>query len=114
MSKIPETTAGTFEVEALASDIPVLVDFYATWCGPCRVAGRILEALAPLYAGRVKFLKINVDEEPELAERFGISGVPTLILFDGGRAIDQIVGLLPPEELKALLDRVAPAAEKAA
>ena len=87
-----EVTAGNFKSEVLESDIPVVLDFWAPWCGPCRMIGPILTELAGRYAGRVKVGKLNVDEEQSLASMFRIQGIPTLIVFADGKPAKTIVG----------------------
>lgn len=103
MSKVQEITAEQFNTEVLGSSVPVLVDFYATWCAPCRMLTPYLEQLAQEFEGRIKFVKIDVDRAPELAYRFDIRAVPTLILFHNGRTVDAMVGLVSPNELRAKL-----------
>jgi thioredoxin 1 len=107
MSNMIELDERNFEQEVAQADLPVLVDFYATWCGPCKMLAPLLDKLAGEFSGRVKFAKVNVDEAGELAMRFGITGVPTLILFQGGQIIDTIVGMMPPASLKARLEKAA-------
>ncbi|MBQ6400691.1 MAG: thioredoxin [Firmicutes bacterium] len=96
-------TKDNFEQEVLNSDIPVLVDFWAVWCGPCQMVGPIVAELAEEYAGKVKVGKVNVDEQPELAMKYGIMSIPTMILFKGGEVDNQIVGALPKESIEAIL-----------
>ena len=103
MAEVP-ITKNNFEAEVLNSDIPVLVDFWATWCGPCRMLAPVLEEIAGEYAGRVKVGKINVDDEAELAMEFRIASIPTLMLFKGGRAVETMVGYRPKEQIAAILD----------
>ena len=102
MSEIKLTTAN-FNNEVTESDIPVLVDFWATWCGPCRMLGPVIEELAEEYKGRVKVGKVNVDEEPALAAKFDISSIPTVMLFKNGQVAKTIVGYRPKEYFKAIL-----------
>lgn len=91
-------TKDNFEQEVLKSDVPVLVDFWATWCGPCRALGPVLEEIAS-ETSSVKIVKVNVDEQPELASQFRIMSIPTMILFKSGEVADKTVGLLPKEEV---------------
>ena len=93
-----------FESAVLESEQPVLVDFWASWCGPCKTVAPTLEALAEEYAGRLNIVKIDVDEAPELAARFGVRGVPTLMLFLGGNVEASKVGAMPRAQLAAFLD----------
>jgi thioredoxin 1 len=88
-------TEREWETEVLQSPTPVLVDFWAIWCGPCRLIAPIVEELATQYAGKLKVLKVDVDQEQSLAIRYGIMSIPTLMLFKGGQVVDQIVGALP-------------------
>jgi thioredoxin 1 len=110
MSKANEIEPRSFNPEVLQAPTPVLVDFYAPWCGPCKMLGPILDSLAAEFAGRVRFVKLNVDEASDLAQQYQITGVPTLMLFRGGRVEETIVGLASARALRALLDRVAPPA----
>ncbi len=96
-------TAGNFEQEVLKSDLPVLVDFWATWCGPCRMLAPVVAQIAEERAGSVKVGKVNVDEEPALANRFHVSSIPTVMLFKGGKVVDTSVGYCPKEQLEAML-----------
>ncbi len=114
MSNVKHVTTQEFESEVRRSEQPALVDFYATWCPPCKMLSPVLDKLAEEFTGRVKIVKVNVEEEYPLAARYGISGVPTLMLFKGGVIVDTIVGLLPPQALKAKLEQVAPATQSAA
>lgn len=114
MKNIVELTELSFETEVQKAAGPVLVDFYAPWCGPCKMVAPLLEQLAGELTGRVKFAKLNVDEAPNLAARYGITGVPTLMLFEGGEAIDEMVGLSSPRALKHWLESAAAAPRVAA
>lgn len=100
-------TQENFASEVLQSATPVLVDFWAEWCGPCKAIAPILEELADEYEGRVKIGKVNIDEQQGLAAEYGIRAIPTLLLFDKGQVADQIVGLRSKRDLKASFDRVA-------
>ncbi len=105
MAKPVEVTDAQFETEVLKSALPVLVDFWAPWCGPCRMVAPIVEELAREYEGKVKFVKVNTDENMETAIRYGIRSIPTLILFKDGRVVGTIVGFRPKPELKKLIDK---------
>jgi thioredoxin 1 len=107
---IVELTDANFETEVLHTALPAVVDFYAPWCGPCKVIAPLLEQFAAEFAGRLKFAKANVDETPGLAACFEITGVPTLLLFRGGAPVDQVVGFPGPHQLKDWLDQAAIAA----
>jgi thioredoxin 1 len=98
-------TTDNFDQEVLQSAEPVLVDFWATWCPPCRLIAPTIEALADEYQGRVKVAKLDVDEHGELAGRYGVRSIPTLLLFKGGEVVEQRVGALPRPELVRLLDQ---------
>lgn len=90
---VNEVTDASFENEVLKSDQPVLVDFWAAWCAPCRMLTPTVEAIAEKYQGKAKIVKLNVDENVEASSRYGIKGIPTLILFNGGREADRVVGV---------------------
>lgn len=96
-------TKDNFEHEVLASDIPVLVDFWAPWCGPCQMLSPIIEEVAALYEGKVKVGKINVDEEGELAMTFRVMSIPTLMVFKGGQPVSTTVGLCSKEDIENLI-----------
>ncbi len=113
MNKIMELNEQNFEREVLKATYPVVMDFYAPWCGPCKMLAPLLEELAEELGGKVKFAKLNVDDAPELAGRYDITGVPTLMLFRDGEAVDQVVGFPGPSQLKAWLDKAANAATMA-
>jgi len=95
-----------FDDEVLRSDIPVLVDFWAEWCGPCKVVGPTIEALASDYQGKVKVAKLNVDDNPEAAGRFGVRSIPTMIVFKDGEAQQAAVGVKPKGQLAELIEKV--------
>ena len=95
-----------FQNEVIAAPQPVLVDFWAPWCGPCRTIGPIVNELAKDFDGRAKVAKVNVDDAPALAQRFGIQGIPTILIFRDGRVVDQVTGVVPRRELTAKLDKV--------
>jgi thioredoxin 1 len=100
-------TEQNFAQEALQSPKPILVDFWAEWCGPCKMLAPILDELAQEFDGRVRIGKVNVDESQALATQFGIRSIPTLLLFQQGQVIEQVVGLRSKRDLKASLERVA-------
>jgi thioredoxin 1 len=104
MAKPVVVTEQTFDGEVLKSDLPVLVDFWAAWCGPCRMVAPIVEELAGEYAGRLKVAKVDVDDNQNLAVRYGIMSIPTLGVFRGGEMIERIVGYMPKHELKRRLE----------
>jgi len=107
MNNMLELTEYNFETEVIQAAVPVVVDFYAPWCGPCKMLAPVLEQFAGEFLGRLKFAKANVDQTPDLAASFEVSGVPTLMLFRGGEAVDQVVGFSGLRQLKAWLDKAA-------
>lgn len=104
MGSIKNVTHAEFESEVLKSDIPVLVDFWAVWCGPCKAIGKHAEELAPEYQGRMKVLKLDVDTSPQIAMDYGIRGVPTLLIFKGGQVVGQRTGGMTLPKLRAFID----------
>lgn len=102
-----KTDVSHFEADVLKATKPVLVDFWAEWCGPCRALGPILEDLAQEVGAKADILKVNVDENPELAQRYGIRGIPTMIFFKNGQAAKTLVGMQPKEEIKKSLEELA-------
>ncbi len=106
MAKPIEVTDEDFDQEVLKADLPVLVDFWAEWCAPCKTIGPMLEELAEEYDGRVKFVKLDTEENFDIPGRYGIRGLPTLLVFKGGQKVDQILGARPKAEMKRLLEKV--------
>jgi len=102
---VEEVNETNFDSIALHSQIPVLVDFWAEWCGPCRTLAPIIEAVARQHAGTVRFVKLNVDDSPAIAVRHGIRGIPTLILFRDGEEKERVVGVVPEEEILRTINR---------
>ncbi len=98
---------GQFDAEVVQSSLPVVADFYATWCGPCKILSPRLDRLAGSFTNRIRFVKINVDEAPAVAQRFEIHGIPALLFFKEGKVVDRIVGLLSTDDLKTRLESFA-------
>jgi len=105
MSNASAVTTADFEKEVLHSDVPVLVDFWAPWCPPCRAIGPTLDALAAEYQGKAKVVKVDVDDEPEVASRYGVSSIPALLLFKGGEQVGQLIGAHPKASIAGLITK---------
>ncbi len=105
--KLLHVTDANFEEEILKSSTPALVDFWAAWCGPCRTVGPVVEELAGEYNNKVKIAKLNVDDNKQTPSKYGVRGIPTLMLFKNGQVVDQIVGAVPKSKIKELLDKVS-------
>ena len=105
MSNAIDISDDNFDSEVLKSDKPVLIDFWAEWCGPCKVLGPVIDEVAEDYSDRVKFVKLNIDNNPSNTQKFGIRGIPTLLLFKNGEKIDTSVGVLSKSELESFLDK---------
>jgi len=100
VAAVSSITTADFETEVLQSPTPVMVDFWAPWCAPCRAMAPVVESVADQFAGRLKAVKVNVDEEPDIASKHGILSIPTLVLFHKGQEVERIVGFAPESELK--------------
>ena len=107
---VRETSDGSFEADVLQSEQPVLVDFWAEWCAPCKAMTPAVEAVALKYASSARVVKMNIDDNPAVAQRYGIRGLPTLILFKGGREEDRVVGAIGKEAISRLIDKHVSAA----
>ncbi len=105
MSALADVSQSTFPTQVLGAEKPVLVDFWAPWCGPCKMLSPLVEKVATQLGDRVKVVKLNTDENPSLAGQYGVSGIPCLILFKGGQPVDRIVGFVPEQHIRAMLDK---------
>jgi thioredoxin len=106
VAEVKQVTDATFEQEVLKADLPVLIDFWAPWCGPCKAIGPVVEELAREYDGRLKVVKMNVDDNPGTPGRYGVRGIPNLILFKSSEVKEQIVGAVPKSHLVKAIDQV--------
>ena len=104
MSAVPVTDS-SFEQQVLQSELPVLVDFWAPWCGPCRMVSPVVEEIAEQYKGKVTVVKLNTDENPNVASQYGIRSIPTLMIFKGGQRVDMVVGAVPKTTLANTLEK---------
>ncbi len=104
-ANVSKFTDANFDVEVVKSGLPVLVDFWAEWCGPCRMMGPILDDLAPVYQGKLKIGKLNVDENQDTPSQFGVMNIPTMIVFKGGIEVDRIIGAMSKPDLQKKLDK---------
>ncbi|NES04326.1 MAG: thioredoxin [Okeania sp. SIO2F4] len=104
MSAVPVTDS-SFNQQVLESDLPVLVDFWAPWCGPCRMVTPVVEEIAEQYKGKVTVVKLNTDENPNVASQYGIRSIPTLMIFKGGQRVDMVVGAVPKTTLANTLEK---------
>ena len=104
MSSVSAIKQVDFEREVLGSDIPVLVDFWAPWCPPCRAIAPAVDSVAAQFAGKAKVYKLDIDEEPAISDQYGVQSIPTLIIFKNGRPVDQIVGAVPATAIAAKLE----------
>ncbi|MBD2105107.1 thioredoxin [Leptolyngbya sp. FACHB-261] len=105
MSSAVSVTDTSFKQEVLESDVPVLVDFWAPWCGPCRMVAPVVDEIAQQYDGKVKVVKVNTDENPGIASQYGIRSIPTLMVFKAGQKVDMVVGAVPKTTLANTLEK---------
>ena len=104
--KVQEITDADFEKSVLESAIPVLVDFWAPWCGPCKSIAPVLDEIATEFGGKLKVVKINVDDNPHTSTKYGIRGIPNLVIFKGGEVVEQLIGAVPKEQLTGAIGKV--------
>ncbi|MEH1825894.1 MULTISPECIES: thioredoxin [unclassified Nostoc] len=105
MSAAAQVTDSSFKQEVLESDVPVLVDFWAPWCGPCRMVAPVVDEISEQYKGQIKVVKVNTDENPQVASQYGIRSIPTLMIFKGGHKVDMVVGAVPKTTLASTLEK---------
>ncbi|MEH1944384.1 MAG: thioredoxin [Nostoc sp.] len=105
MSTAAQVTDSSFKQEVLDSDVPVLVDFWAPWCGPCRMVAPVVDEISEQYKGQIKVVKVNTDENPQVASQYGIRSIPTLMIFKGGVKVDMVVGAVPKTTLASTLEK---------
>ncbi len=103
--KVVHVSDDNFEAEVISSSIPVLVDFWASWCAPCKAISPVIDALAEEYGGKIKIAKLNVDESAATPSKYGVRGIPALLLFKDGQLVDQLVGAVPKNQLESLIQK---------